>query len=214
MNYAQEDPALEAVVDRWIAEPDRALTDRLLDRLGADAAQRLDGLAAVANANPPTLRQYDRDGNRIDTIDYHPSYLELSRAAYSEYGLSALSHRPVHGWDDVPPHLVKYLASYLFVQAEFGLACPVSMTDAAARTLRMFGDPDVFGPFVDGLTSTDPDASLTGAMFMTEPQAGTDIAQTETVAERDGDTRRLSGKKWFASNPAADVVITLARFPE
>lgn len=213
MNYAHEDPALQAVVDRWIDEDDRPLTDRLLDRLGADAAQRLDGLAATANANPPTLRQYDRDGERIDTIDYHPAYLELCRAAYSEYGLSALSHRPVHGWTDVPPHLVKYLASYLFVQAEFGLACPVSMTDAAARTLRMFGDPDVFGPHIDGLTSTDPAAALTGAMFMTETQAGTDIAQTETRAEYDGTAWRLSGRKWFASNPDADVIVTLARFP-
>ncbi|MFD6895246.1 acyl-CoA dehydrogenase family protein [Rhodococcus sp. NPDC060086] len=214
MNYAHEDPALRSVVDRWIDDSDRALTDRLLDRLGADAAQRLDALAATANANPPTLRQYDRDGNRIDTIDYHPAYVELCRAAYSEYGLSALSHRPVHGWTDVPPHLVKYLASYLFVQAEFGLACPVSMTDAAARTLRMFGDPDVFGPFVDGLTSTDVDTSLTGAMFMTETQAGTDIAKTETRAEFDGTAWRLTGHKWFTSNPDADVIVTLARFPD
>ncbi len=98
---------------------------------------------------------------------------------------------------------MKYLASYVFVQAEFGLACPVSMTDAAARTLRMFGDPDVFGPWIDALTSTDPDGAMTGAMFMTEPQAGTDIARTETRAERDGDAWRLTGKKWFASNPDA-----------
>ncbi len=27
------------------------------------------------------------------------------------------------------------------------------MTDAAARTLRMFGDSEVFGPWIDGLTS-------------------------------------------------------------
>ncbi|MDM7487803.1 acyl-CoA dehydrogenase family protein [Rhodococcus sp. GXMU-t2271] len=213
MNYAHTDPALRAVVDRWIAEADRNLTDGLLDRLGEDAAQRLEGLAATANAHPPVLRQYDRDGQRVDTIDYHPAYLELCRAAYSEYGLSALSHRPLHGWTDVPPHLVKYLASYLFVQAEFGLACPVSMTDAAARTLRMFGDPATFGPWIDGLTSTDPATALTGAMFMTETQAGTDIARTETRAEFDGTAWRLTGRKWFASNPDADVVITLARFP-
>ena len=213
MNYALRDPALQAVVDRWIDTDDRVHTDHLLERLGADAAGRLSELAATADRNPPVLRQFDRDGNRIDEIDSHPSYLELCHAAYSEYGLSALSHRPIHGWDTKPPHLVKYLASYLFVQAEFGLACPVSMTDAAARTLRMFGDPDTFGPWIDGLTSTDPEHSLTGAMFMTEPQAGTDIAQTATVAERDGDTWRLSGKKWFASNPGADVIITLARFP-
>jgi len=212
MNYAHRDPALRAVVDRWIDDADRTNTDALLDRLGADTADRLVRLAAVADKNPPVLRQFDADGNRIDRIDYHPAYLELCEAAFGEYGLSALSHRPVHGWDRTPPHVVKYLASYLFVQAEFGLACPVSMTDAAARTLRMFGDPDVFDIWIDGLTSTGPDR-LTGAMFMTETQAGTDIAQTDTRAERTETGWRLTGRKWFASNPDADVIITLARFP-
>ncbi|QNG19058.1 acyl-CoA dehydrogenase [Rhodococcus triatomae] len=216
MNFTHRDPALHAVLDRWIAPSDRALLDPLLDRLGADAAGRLDTLAATADKNPPTLEQFDRDGTRVDRIAYHPAYLELCRAAYSEYGLSALSHRAgLHGWDTVPPHLVKYLASYVFVQAEFGLACPVSMTDAAARTLRMFGDPEVFAPWIDALSSTDPDRSMTGAMFMTEIQAGTDIARTETqaVPDSDGTGWRLTGRKWFASNPDADVVVTLARFP-
>ncbi|MBC2640390.1 MULTISPECIES: acyl-CoA dehydrogenase family protein [unclassified Rhodococcus (in: high G+C Gram-positive bacteria)] len=214
MNFVRTDPALRIVVDRWTDAADRNRLNALLDRLGADAAGRLDALAATADKNPPVLQQFDRDGERIDRIAYHPAYRELCRAAYSEYGLSALSHRGgLHGWEAVPPHLVKYLASYVFVQAEFGLACPVSMTDAAARILRMFGDPGVFGSWIDGLTSTDPRQAMTGAMFMTEPQAGTDIARTETVAERDGDGWRLTGKKWFASNPDADVIITLARFP-
>ncbi|MDN5909365.1 MAG: acyl-CoA dehydrogenase family protein, partial [Brevibacterium sp.] len=53
----------------------------------------------------------------------------------------------------------------------------------------------------------------TGAMFMTEIHAGTDIAQTETVAESDGENWKLSGRKWFASNPDADIILTLARYP-
>ena len=213
MNYARRDPALHAVVRRWTDGEDLQRLDALLDALGEDAAGRLDGLAATADKNPPVLRQFDRDGNRVDEIVYHPAYSELCEAAYSTYGLSALSHRGLHGWAETPPHLVKYLASYVFVQAEFGLACPVSMTDAAARVLELFGDSDVFGPWIDGLTSVDPATSMTGAMFMTEPQAGTDIAITETVAEpRDGGWR-LTGKKWFASNPDADVIVTLARFP-
>ena len=175
---------------------------------------RLSELADIADKNPPVLQQFDKAGDRVDRISYHPAYLELCRAAYNEYGLSAMSHRKgLHGWDSVHPPLAKYLASYIFVQAEFGLACPVSMTDAAARTLRMFGDPAVFSPWIDALTSTDPEQAKTGAMFMTEIQAGTDIACTETRAERDGDGWVLTGKKWFASNPDADVIITLARFP-
>ncbi|MCQ4152243.1 acyl-CoA dehydrogenase family protein [Rhodococcus qingshengii] len=214
MNFAHTDPALTAVVDRWTAGADRETLNGLLDRLGRDAAGRLSELADIADKNPPVLQQFDKAGDRVDRISYHPAYLELCRAAYNEYGLSAMSHRKgLHGWDSVHPPLAKYLASYIFVQAEFGLACPVSMTDAAARTLRMFGDPAVFSPWIDALTSTDPGQAKTGAMFMTEIQAGTDIACTETRAERDGDGWVLTGKKWFASNPDADVIITLARFP-
>ncbi|AFK62983.1 acyl-CoA dehydrogenase [Advenella kashmirensis WT001] len=44
-------------------------------------------------------------------------------------------------WDQPFPPAAKYALSHLFVQAEFGLCCPVSMTDSLARTLKKFGDP-------------------------------------------------------------------------
>lgn len=213
MNFASNDPALLPLVERYLDPEDQALLAPILKELGEDAATRLAGLADTADKNPPVLEQFDRDGNRVDAIAYHPSYLELSEAAYEQYGLSALSHRGIHGWKNIPPHLAKYALSYVFVQAEFGLACPVSMTDAAARTLLKFGDPKLFSAFIDGLTSTDPDSRLTGAMFMTETQAGTDIAMTETQAMPDGQAWRLTGNKWFTSNPDADVVLTLAKYP-
>ncbi|WP_193071674.1 acyl-CoA dehydrogenase family protein [Brevibacterium sp. FME37] len=213
MNYVDLDPALQPLIESYLEPADRDRLAPVLTALGADAAERLAPLADVADKNPPTLAQFDREGDRVDAIDYHASYQELQKAAYEEYGLSALSHRGLHGWDDLPPHLVKYILSYVFVQAEFGLACPVSMTDAAARTLRKFGEGQQITEAIDRLISTDPDHRFTGAMFMTEIHAGTDIAQTSTVAERDGENWKLSGRKWFASNPDADIILTLARFP-
>lgn len=213
MNYVDLDPALQPLIESYLEPADRERLAPVLTALGADAADRLAPLADVADKNPPTLAQFDREGDRVDAITYHASYQELQKAAYEEYGLSALSHRGLHGWDEVPPHLVKYILSYVFVQAEFGLACPVSMTDAAARTLRKFGEGEQITEAIDRLISTDPDHRFTGAMFMTEIQAGTDIAQTSTVAERDGESWKLSGRKWFASNPDADIILTLARFP-
>ncbi|MBM6622117.1 acyl-CoA dehydrogenase family protein [Micrococcaceae bacterium RIT802] len=212
MNFVSLDPALQPLIESYLDPTNRALLAPVLHALGADAAQRLGPLAETADKNPPVLEQFDREGERVDAITYHDSYRELSRAAYEEYGLSALSHRGLHGWDDVPPHLVKYILSYVFVQAEFGLACPVSMTDAAARTLRKFG-AGRFEEVIDRLTSVDSARRYTGAMFMTEIQVGTDIARTETVAERDGEEWKLSGRKWFASNPDADIILTLARYP-
>ena len=56
------------------------------------------------------------------------------------------------------PPAAKYLLTYLFVQAEFGLMCPVSMTDSLTRTLRKFGDPALVARYLPALTSQDLDA--------------------------------------------------------
>jgi len=216
LNAVLQDPALLPLVDRYLDEPDKKLLLPLMQELSEDIINELADLADTADKNPPVLEQYDRHGDRVDLIDYHESYRKLMQAGYEKYGISALSHRPIHGWEKTPPHLVKYIISYLFIQAEFGLGCPLSMTDAAARTLRKFGDPDLFSPYIERLISTESASRYTGAMFMTETQAGTDIAKTETTAEPDAhdpNVWHLTGEKWFTSNPDADVILTLARFP-
>lgn len=213
MNFYTADAAVQRLVDRYVDTADRTLLTPLLERLGADTATRIDPLAELADKNPPVLRPFDKNGERANAIEYHPAYTEMADILLGEYGMAAASHRPLHGWRTTPPHLVKYLMTYVYVQAEFGLACPISMTDTAARTLRMFGgdDPEI-AEAVRRLTSTDDDR-FTGAMFMTELQGGTDIAMTQTVAEADGDRWKLSGRKWFASNAGADITLVLARFP-
>lgn len=216
LNAIMRDPALLPLVDRYLNEEDKQLLLPLMQDLSDEIIEELSDLADVADKNPPILEQFDREGNRVDNIVYHESYRKLVEAGFETYGISALSHKPIHGWGSIPPHLVKYLISYLFMQAEYGLGCPINMTDAAARTLRKFGAPRLFTPFIDRLTSTEPGHRYTGAMFMTETQAGTDIAKTETTAKQDEEDRDvwyLTGDKWFASNPDADVVLTLARFP-
>ena len=36
------------------------------------------------------------------------------------------------------PPVAKYALTYLFAQAEFGLLCPVNMTDSLTRTLKRY----------------------------------------------------------------------------
>ncbi len=49
------------------------------------------------------------------------------------------------------------------------------------------------------------------AFGLTEPEAGTDVASLKTVAVRDGDRWRLTGRKTFISNaPVADHVVLFA----
>lgn len=184
-----------------------------LRRLGALAGSRLDELASTADKNPPSLSVRSRAGIDESRVIKHPAYIELERWAYSEFGLAALSHRGgVLGWPDPMPPAAKYALTYLFVQAEFGLCCPVSMTDSLARTLRKFGDANLVEQILPMVTTQDFDSLHQGAMFMTEQGAGSDVSATATVATLDdsGDWR-LSGDKWFCSNPDAGFAMVLAR---
>ena len=183
-----------------------------LDRLGALAGDRLDRLAATADKNPPTLSVRLRTGQDADTIEKHPAYLEMEALAFGEFGLSAVSHRGALGWHEAMPPAAKYAIAFLFTQAEFGLMCPVSMTDSLARTLKRYGDPSLVARYYDKLTTTDMDELMQGAMFMTEQGAGSDISATETKADiRDDGTWCLTGDKWFCSNADADLAMVLAR---
>ena len=183
------------------------------DRLGLLAGGRLDELAGIADRNPPILRTRRRTGEDTTAIDKHPAYVEMERIAFSEFGLAAMSHTAgALGWPEVMPPAAKYAITFLFAQAEFGLLCPVSMTDSLTRTLRRFGDPALVERFIGRLTTLDFDELAQGAMFMTEQAAGSDVAATTTTAEEQPDgTWRLHGDKWFCSNPGADLAMVLAR---
>jgi alkylation response protein AidB-like acyl-CoA dehydrogenase len=213
LNLWRADPWLGPLLGLYVPE---GLFRHLLphlDRMGALAGGRLDELAGTADRNPPVLQPRTRRGEDAAAIDYHPAYREMERVAFGEFGLAAMSHRPgVLGWPEAMPPAAKYALSYLFVQAEFGLCCPLSMTDALARTLRRFGDAALVARYLPGLTATDFDALRQGAMFMTEQGAGSDIAATVVIAEEQADgSWALSGDKWFCSNPDAGVALVLAR---
>jgi alkylation response protein AidB-like acyl-CoA dehydrogenase len=183
------------------------------EHLGALAGGPLDELAQVADRNPPTLKHRTRTGIDNQKVIKHPAYVEMERLALSEFGLAAISHREeTLGWKGKMPPLVKYVLTYLFVQAEFGLCCPVSMTDSLTRTLKKFGSPELVRRYIGRLTSLDFDTLAQGAMFMTEQAAGSDIAATVTRAWQDEAGQwRLTGDKWFCSNPDADFAMVLAR---
>jgi acyl-CoA dehydrogenase len=184
-----------------------------LDRLGALAGGELDRLAGLADRNAPELRHRTRRGEDAEAIDFHPAYREMERIAFGEFGLAAMSHRAgVFGWPTPLPPAAKYAITFLFAQAEFGLLCPVSMTDSLARTLRRYGDPALVERYLPLLASQDLDALHQGAMFMTEQGAGSDIAATAvTASPREDGTWTLSGDKWFCSNADAELALVLAR---
>ena len=212
-NLFSTDTELQALLSVYLPDALRRHMLPHFERLGGLAGGRLDELAGIADHNPPTLEHRTRTGLDAQQIVKHPAYVEMERLALSEFGLGAMSHRDeTLGWKGKMPPLVKYVLTYLFVQAEFGLCCPVSMTDSLTRTLKKFGDADLVARYLPRLTSLDFDELAQGAMFMTEQAAGSDIANTQTVAYPQADgSWRLVGDKWFCSNPDAGFAMVLAR---
>ena len=135
----------------------------------------------------------------------------MEQLAFGEFALAALSHRPALGWSKPLSAASKYALTYLFSQSEFGLLCPVNMTDSLTRTIRRFANQELLDRYLPGLLAEDADEQIQGAMFMTERFAGSDVGATETRAVADGDHWRLYGDKWFCSNADAGLALVLAR---
>jgi acyl-CoA dehydrogenase len=213
LNFYVADPNLEYVCST-VMEPDVLARARpLLLEMGAVAGDELDALAADADRHPPTLRPYDERGCRVDEVVFHPAYRAMEKVAFERFALAAMSHREgVLGWPGRVPHVVKYALSYLFAQSEFGLLCPVNMTDSTARMLSRFGSHELRARYLPRLTAATLGDLWQGTQWMTEKTGGSDVGVLTTIARRDADgTWRLWGDKWFASNANADVALTLAR---
>ncbi len=211
-NLFNSDPELGELLKLYL--PAALLAHLLphLAHLGGLVGGVLDSLAHTADKNPPQLQHRTRSGQDLQSVIKHPAYVELERVAFSQYGLAAMSHRGgVLGWSEPLPPAAKYALTYLFVQAEFGVCCPLSMTDSLTRTLRKFGSPSLVTRYLAKLTTQVFDELTQGAMFMTEQGAGSDVAATATRAVPDGESYLLHGDKWFCSNPDADLAMVLAR---
>lgn len=183
-----------------------------LEELGHRAANDLDDHAMLANRHAPILHQRDKYGQDRQWIEYHASYRALEQVAFADFGLHAMSHRPtVANWDQPLPIFAKHLYTFLFNQAEFGLGCPINVTDSAAHVIRLFGSDELKKKFLPRMLSTDLDELWQGAQFITEQAGGSDVGQVTTRAVLDHGEWRLFGDKWFCSNADADIAMILAR---
>ena len=180
---------------------------------GAEAQQ----WSEDANRFEPELRTVDRYGNRLDEVDFHPSWHHLMRTAIAEGGAAS-------AWADERPgaHVARFAGSLVWGHTEAGHGCPLSMTYAVVPALRH--QPDLAATYEPLLTSRvyDPGLrvpttkrGLLAGMGMTEKQGGSDVRTNSTVATptlEDG-VYTLRGHKWFTSAPMCDVFLVLAQAP-
>jgi acyl-CoA dehydrogenase len=212
MNFYRADPALTDLLRIHLPEALFRHIEPHLDRLGGLAGGHLDECARLADRHVPVLHQRDRFGRDAQWIEYHPAYRELERAAFGEFGIHAMSVRKgILGWPDKYPVVAKHAFTFLFNQAEFGLGCPINVTDGCAKLLSNFGSEALKAKYLDGLTQTDMSKLTQGGQFMTEKEGGSDVGTLTTTAVQEGDHWLLAGEKWFCSNADAEVVMLLAR---
>ena len=214
-NLFDADPALVEAVRRegagWAEHELRAFGALM----GSERVQRL---GFDANRFKPELRTFDRYGQRVDEVEYHPAYHELMRLAV-EQGMPSLP------WRDARPgaHVAHSVMLYLLSQVEAGVCCPLTMTYAVVPALRRQAEiaaewePKVVAREYD--PRCVPVAEKSGATFgmaMTEKQGGSDVRANTTVARAigaggPGGEYLLTGHKWFCSAPMSDGFLTLAQ---
>ena len=184
----------------------------LLKKLGAVAGNELDTLARLVDRNPPVLAPRDRFGRDLDTIVYHPAYREMEKIGFEDFKLHSMCHLPgVHGWDGNAPQALKYAFQYLFIQSEFGMMCPLSITDATIHVLNTFASEELKNYLMPKMLAPTLNELWKGTQFMTERAGGSDVGTLETVARNEDGVWRLYGDKWFASHTDAHIALILAR---
>jgi putative acyl-CoA dehydrogenase len=208
---------------------DRVLVEALRREGGGWAEERARAFGAIAgrretiargvaaNENRPVLRTHDRNGRRIDEVDFHPAWHALLGLGVG-HGLHALPWR-----EPRPGANVARAAMFMtLAEIEAGVGCPLSMTFSAVPALR--AEPALAAQWEPRLTTLDydprslPAAEKRGAlcgMAMTEKQGGSDVRANTTAARPlgAGGEYELTGHKWFCSAPMSDAFLVLAQAP-
>jgi putative acyl-CoA dehydrogenase len=209
----RDDLLLQAYAGRALGGAGRDLHEAHLAAFGASVGREaVRDMGRIANENPPKLTAFDRYGQRIDEVEFHPAYHELMRLGLEGGVASRAWTHPEGG------HVAHSALMILMGWADFGVTCPMSMTYAVVPALR---HADWAHDWIAGATAGRYDpyvrpytdkTGLTLGMAMTEKQGGSDVRANATRATAiSADEVELTGHKWFCSAPMCDGFLTLAQ---
>ena len=201
---------LDFLVNDWLgAEEDREVVDGLLDLAEGIAADHFLPHYKLTDAQEPRL-----DSNGVHA---HPAIAPALRQ-YADAGLFAAGFAPELGGTGLPALLTS--ASFaLFAAANIATAAYPMLTVANARLIVAFGSPEQVQAFAE----PQIEGRWFGTMCLSEPQAGSSLADIRTRATPDGNDAlgaryRLSGNKMWISGGDQDVSenivhLVLAKIP-
>ncbi len=206
-NQYADDRVLRSFLARVLPPEMRAAIEPELAELGELAGGRLYRLQLEDRLAEPRLVQWDAWGNRVDAIELTAVWREAAPLA-TRLGLIAI---PYEGKNAAFARVHQFALLHLFIPATDVYACPLAMTDGAARTLSDSGNRALIERALPRLTSRDPARAWTSGQWMTEQAGGSDVGLSETVAQRDAEGWKLHGRKWFTSAITSEMALTLAR---
>jgi putative acyl-CoA dehydrogenase len=174
--------------------------------------------ARLANRYPPVLHGFNVQGERIDSIEFHPSWHALMRGIAAR-GYHSGAWARVDGRDVAGAHAARAAGYLMQAQVECGTLCPTTMTYGAIAAMRR--DTWLDRDWVPRLVTREYDprdipiehkrGGLIG-MGMTEKQGGSDVRANISRAQRSADgSYRITGHKWFFSAPQCDAHLVLAQ---
>jgi putative acyl-CoA dehydrogenase len=214
-NLFTTDPALQEAV--WREGAGAAVPD--LDSAGA----ALGTLATFedarrANRHPPVLQAFNVQGERIDSIEFHPAWHVLMQGIVAR-GYHAGPWARVDGRGVPGAHAARAAGYLMQAQVECGTLCPTTMTYGAIAAMRR--DAWLKRHWVARIVTREYDprdipiehkrGGLIG-MGMTEKQGGSDVRANSSRATRSADgSYRITGHKWFFSAPQCDAHLVLAQ---
>ena len=198
---------IERIVDKNIID-EAVLT---LDGVGRDSARKIAPYASLSDLEGCRIAEVIEQGtgktyNNVIFPEHTGRILKYVR----EQGLFGVTLPEKYGGRGLP-HLVSGAIMTMMSQADPSLFTTPVVSDGSAEVLLHFAPDHIKDKYIPLLCSMEEDG-FTGAMLLTESNAGSDVGAAKLSAVKgEGDYYLLTGQKIFITNPGADVNIVLAR---
>lgn len=176
--------------------------DLLIDPVGSLAAERI----------APRAAQIDQEGCRLEQGRVVlPKAMEQNLRDLAEADLMGMTLPPEYGGLGFPTTLYT-AATEIVSRADVSLMNLFGL-QGIAETIARFGDEELKARYVPPFARGE----ATGAMVLTEPEAGSDLMAIQTRALEDPSIPggwRIRGVKRFITNGCGDILLVLARSEE